>query len=319
MSCCRAVDRGDQMAGVTRDVVFGKMGVTAMRILQGAHAFARARRDGYIEPLHWLEMCLREDACDVSLLLDRLGIRREPLQSDIARALEGLRQTRSSRLDFSSDLLLAVERGWISASLVLGEDHIRTGHLLHGMLDWPELRRLLVDISGIFRTLDAAALAERFQELTRGSVEEAEAGAVPSLQPGAAAAPRGASGLDAYTTDLTEQARRRRASTRCSGRDARDPPGHRHPDAPPAEQPDPHRRGRRRQDRGGRGLRAAHRRAATCRRRCKDVQPARARPRAAAGRRRREGRVREPAAAGHRRGAGLADSRSSCSSTRRTR
>jgi hypothetical protein len=39
----------------------------------------------------------------------------------------------------------------------------------------------------------------------------------------------------------------------------RDPPGHRHPDAPAPEQPDPDRRSRRRQDRGGRGAGAAHR------------------------------------------------------------
>ena len=110
-------------------------------------------------------------------LLDRLGIRREPLQSDIARALEGLRQTRSSRLDFSSDLLLAVERGWISASLIFGAAAYphRPSPAWHAGL--AGAARLLVDISGSFRTLDAADLAERFQELTRGSVEEAEAGA----------------------------------------------------------------------------------------------------------------------------------------------
>ena len=39
----------------------------------------------------------------------------------------------------------------------------------------------------------------------------------------------------------------------------RDPPGDRHADAAAAEQPDPHRRGRRRQNRGRRGLRAANR------------------------------------------------------------
>ena len=85
-----------------------------------------------------------------------------------------------------------------------------------------------------------------------------------------------------------------------------DPPDRRHPDAPPAEQPDPHRRGGRRQDRGGRRLRAAHRRG----RRAAAAQgrvAAHARHRPAAGRRQHEGRVREPAAPGDRRGAGVAE------------
>ena len=51
----------------------------------------------------------------------------------------------------------------------------------------------------------------------------------------------------------------------------------------------------------------------------KNVSLLHARHRAAAGRREHEGRVREPAAPGDRRSAGVARSRSSCSSTRRTR
>ena len=51
----------------------------------------------------------------------------------------------------------------------------------------------------------------------------------------------------------------------------------------------------------------------------RDVALRSARPRPAAGRRRREGRVREPPERRDRRGQGLAARRSSCSSTRRTR
>ena len=111
--------------------------------------------------------------------------------------------------------------------------------------------------------------APRLDDVLAGSIEGA--GRRPAADPAAAAPRRGPGGdsaLAKYATDLTERARG--GQDRPGGRPRPgDPPDRRHPDAPAAEQPDPHRRGRRRQDRGGRGLRAAHRRRATCRRRCR--------------------------------------------------
>src|SRR5215203_4498683 len=118
------------MATITRDVAFGKLGGLSMSTLQSAYELARMRGDGYIEPIHWLAIWMRTDGCDVPLALDRLGVGREELVAGVQRALEGLRRARSSRLDFSRDLELAIERGWISASLVFGSARIRTAHLL---------------------------------------------------------------------------------------------------------------------------------------------------------------------------------------------
>ena len=86
----------------------------------------------------------------------------------------------------------------------------------------------------------------------------------------------------------------------------RDPPVRRHPHATPAEQSDPHRRGRRRQDRRRRRASRCASPPATCRRRCRNVVGPHARSGPAAGRRGREGRVREPPQVGDRRGQGLA-------------
>ena len=196
------------MPTITRDVVFAKLGSVAMKSLQRAHEFAKARGDGYIEPVHWLTIWLRDNEGDVPLILDRLGFQREDLLGDVQHALENLRRARASRLDFSRDLELAIERGWISTSLVFGDTRIRTGHLLHGMLDQLELKRLLVEISRPFLGVDATSLATRFQELTRGSAEEADAAAAetPTLTSEAPASDAG-SALEKFTTDLTAEAR----------------------------------------------------------------------------------------------------------------
>ncbi len=157
-------------------------------------------------------------------------------------------------------------------------------------------------------TRSPSATARSGRDRTRAICARWTARASPRRAPeGTTAAPgaKGTTALDRFSQDLTAKAK--------AGDDGpdprprrRNPPDHRRADAPAAEQPDPHRRGGRRQDRGRRGLRPAHRlgrRAAAAARR----QALRARRRPDAGGRLDEGRVRAAAALGDRRGAILAD------------
>ena len=175
----------DEMPVISREVIFAKLGEVGMKTLQSAFEFASRRRDAYIEPVHWLAQILRTDRTDLSLLVDRLALDRTDLAKDLDRALGTVRRTGSSRLDFSRDLELMIERGWISASLMFGASRIRTGHLLHGMLEQPELKRLLLEISPVFRSVAADQLAQRFLELTDGSSEVGIAAEATPLADGA--------------------------------------------------------------------------------------------------------------------------------------
>lgn len=198
------------MAALTRDVVFRRLGAYSMQSLHEAYGLAGNRGDAYIEPLHWFACWLRRDDSDVALILERLGDLRPQVQTDIAAALARLRPGHSSHLDFSAELELAVERGWISASLVLEAPRIRTGHLLHGMLDEPRLARFLWDMSPAFKKLDAATLRARFAELTRDSTEEGEATPAEHAAGGRPVETAGEGGEDdlaRYASDLTEEAR----------------------------------------------------------------------------------------------------------------
>ena len=130
--------------------------------------------------------------------------------------------------------------------------------------------------------------------------------------------PGGSGALDQFTIDLTAQAQGRQDRSGPRPR-RRDPPDHRHPDAPPPEQPDPRPARRAWARRPWSRASPCASPPATCRRRCASVSRAHARPGSAAGRRRREGRVREPAEVASSTRSRPRPSRSSCSSTRRTR
>ncbi len=180
------------------------------------------------------------------------------------------------------------------------------------MLKSLELRRALVGVSQEFAKIPVDDVAVSHRSIWEGSdegnlrpMDGSGVAAASAEGTTAAAGAKGTTALDRFSQDLTAKAK--------SGDDGpdsrprrRDPPDRRRADAPAPEQPDPHRRSGRRQDRGRRGLRAAHRRgrraAAAAR-----GQALRARRRPDAGGRLDEGRVRAAPAFGHRRSAVLSD------------
>jgi type VI secretion system protein VasG len=109
----------------------------------------------------------------------------------------------------------AVERGWVYGSLLYGENQVRTGHLIVGLVKTRGLFNALKNISGEFGKLSADRLTERFQEIVSGSPEDGLAGTdgFQVAEPGEASeamAPAQMGKQEAllrFTVDMTEEAR----------------------------------------------------------------------------------------------------------------
>ena len=144
---------------------------------------------------------------------------------------------------------------------------MRSGTLLLAFLDDAELGRQARDCSREFEKIRIDLLQPNLMKLVAGSPEdEGPAGCRAAAPAAAAGQPSCGGDPDAGTRSVHDQPHR-------AGEQGRDRPGHRsgtrsspdggHPDPPPPEQSDPHRRGRRRQDGRGRGAGPAN-----CRGRC---------------------------------------------------
>jgi ATP-dependent Clp protease ATP-binding subunit ClpA len=57
------------LAMISREVIAGKLGDLAMRALESAFGLASARRDGYLEPHHWLLQILHQPDSDLVRIL----------------------------------------------------------------------------------------------------------------------------------------------------------------------------------------------------------------------------------------------------------
>ncbi|HYZ72164.1 MAG TPA: type VI secretion system ATPase TssH, partial [Chthoniobacterales bacterium] len=139
------------------------------------------------------------------------------LAADLTTALDKLPRGATAISDFSPALEEAVERGWVFGSLLFGNNRIRTGHIVVGLLKTSHLRNLFLNLSNEFAKIKLEALTDNFSKILSGSPEESlgvadeagAAGAVPGETSGALApaALGKQEALARFSIDLTEKAR----------------------------------------------------------------------------------------------------------------
>src|SRR6266404_7562157 len=140
------------------------------------------------------------------------------LATDLITSLDKLPRGATSISDFSPHLEEAVERGWVFGSLLFGDTHIRTGHIIVGLLKTPTLRNVFLSLSKEFTKIKLEALTDDFARILAGSPEDSlgaadqagAAGAVPGETSGAMAPPPMGKqeALGRFSVDLTDKARK---------------------------------------------------------------------------------------------------------------
>jgi len=205
------------MAEIQRSVLFGKLNSLAYKAMEGATVFCKMRGNPYVELVHFIHQLLQVPDSDVSRLLKHFGLDASRLAADVIAALDKLPRGATSISDFSPHLEEAVERGWLYASLLLGDSQVRTGHLILGIQKTPGLKNVLGGISKEFAKIKAEELSDGFAKIVMGSPEDslsARDGSGGGVSPGEASgaiAPAQMGKQEAlarFSVDLTEKARK---------------------------------------------------------------------------------------------------------------
>lgn len=202
------------MAEIQRSVLFEKLSTVGYKSLESATVFCKMRGNPYVELVHWIQQILQMPESDLAHILRRVNVNEAHLAQEMTAALDALPRGASSISDLSSQMDLAIERGWVYGTLLFGQNRVRTGHLLVGLLKTVELRNTLYSMSGEFRKVKLDALTDDFASLVDGSTEESSQSGVADVagaEPGEASGARVPTGkleaLAQYSVDLTEQAR----------------------------------------------------------------------------------------------------------------
>ena len=206
------------MTEISRAKLFGKLNDIGYKSVESATKLCKLRGNPYVELVHWIDQIINQQDSDVHHILRHFEIDLSAVSRDVTNSLELLRGGASTISDFSEDISLTVERGWVYATLLMSDNRVRTGHLVIGMLKTSSLRHRLLGISKAFENIKLEQLIDEFDAIVGASPEEAM-GAKDGYSAGGGVAPGEASGaiapaamgkeeaLARFTTNMTEIAR----------------------------------------------------------------------------------------------------------------
>lgn len=201
------------MSEISRSALFGKLDALAYKAIEGATVLCKLRGNPYVELQHWIAQILQAQDSDLHRIVAHCRLDTSVLAADLQQALDRLPRGASSVTDLSTYVENAVERGWVYGSLMFGDDRVRTGYLLIGLLKTQSLRHALTSISKQFERIRLDELTDDFAALLAGSPEAGQAATRGDASPGeasAAIAPAALGKQEAlkrFAVDLTARAR----------------------------------------------------------------------------------------------------------------
>ncbi len=202
------------MTEISRAALFGKLNPLAYKAIEGATVFCKLRGNPYVELQHWFAQLLQNQDSDLHRIVKHAGMDASILAADLQQSLDRLPRGASSVTDLSSYVENAVERGWVFGSLMFGDDRVRTGYLVIGLMKTNSLRHALLSISKQFERIRLDELTENFAALMAGSPEDHQPASASGAAPGEAsdaiapAAMGKQEALKRFAIDLTERARK---------------------------------------------------------------------------------------------------------------
>ena len=195
-----------EMEDLRRGDWFEKLNALCRRALDNSMEIARSRGNPEAGIPHFFEQLVRIDNTDLNRILNHFGIDASLFIDDIVDTLNRL--PKSGFKDLSDDLFRAFERGYARGSVPQGEESIRSGHILLGMLRTQWLREELQSISPLIDRIDIRALAEGFPGIVKGSAEHGLGMDVSSLvRQDTSTTGEEKIALSTYAIDLTAKAR----------------------------------------------------------------------------------------------------------------
>jgi type VI secretion system protein VasG len=197
------------MVAVDLRSLVGKMNDPCRRALEGAAGYTLSRTHYNVEIEHWLLKLLEIPNSDLSLILRRFEVDPGRLATDLLRSVDKLKTGNARAPSLSPELVSLAREAWLIASLDSGARAIRSGHLLAALLADESLARNVRDGLPLLRQISAENLRKDLNTICQESSEQAVAESGAPGEPAAVGASTGvAQGLDQFTIDLTDRARK---------------------------------------------------------------------------------------------------------------
>ena len=190
--------------------LIGRLGHTCRNAMESAAGMCMSRTNYEVEIEHLLLKLLDVDNSDLRRLLHHYGINVSRVERELTAALDQLKTGNSRTPVLSPHLPQLIERAWVLASIDHGETHVRSGHLLLALLSDSAFGSVIRESVPELNRIPAEDLAKNLADLVADSVEAADAqdmkGAAPSAPPAGGKLGK-TPALDQYTVNMTQRAK----------------------------------------------------------------------------------------------------------------
>lgn len=197
------------MVDVDVKAIVSRLNPSCTRALERAAGMSVSRQHHEITVEHLLASLIEDPYTDVQSIVKHFGIDPGRLTKALNGALDQLQSGNTGRPVFSPTLMTWFRDAWLLGSLTHRDQKIRSGHLVHAMVDGG-MRICGGDYSTLLEAINKRELAESLDNITSDSSEQkemAQAAAAGGGGSGSDGAPTGDSALEKFCTDLTQRAR----------------------------------------------------------------------------------------------------------------
>ncbi len=201
------------MSDIDRGNLYARLNPTAYQALESATELCRTRRNPYVELIHWLTRIVGTEDSDVQAIAHHFDLDLSNLAADLVNTMDRLPRGATSVTDVSHHIDQAIEQAWLYASLEYHQSQVRTAHVMIGIWNTPDLRRLVLGFSNEFRKIDGEELFRKLAEIVKGSAEQLHADRAAAVATDdAPSAPSGGvpgsgQALAQFATNMTQLAR----------------------------------------------------------------------------------------------------------------
>lgn len=166
------------------------MGVAAELCVQQTHF--------NVEVEHFLAALLDAGSPDLLLLLHHFDVKADAVRAQVQTCLDGFKRGNGRTPAMSPNFMLLFQEAWLSGTVLLQTQQIRSGTVLLALLEHDSLRGMLIETAPALLAIPRERLKTSLATLLAASREDAETPQTPNGKTPA---------LDLYTVDMTAQAR----------------------------------------------------------------------------------------------------------------
>lgn len=196
------------------DSLIKKLNKPCLKAIQKAAELCVSNTNYNVELEHLVAQLLEQGDNDIVLILDRFGIQLEKAVTQCARAIDHLKRGNTRTPAMSPHIVTLLEEAWMASSTLLGEEQVRSGALLIGLVTHHTLRGVILESIPILLNVPVKTLTDHFQSIVEFSFESGSLPVAAGKRSGKTdfkttnSAATTTETLQLYTVDITEKARR---------------------------------------------------------------------------------------------------------------